>query len=212
MSLVQTGKQVICLLYPSRHTLWRTLLMFRIIAIAATVILIIPAFCIVNAQHIVNFKAAVLQFAEGEVFVDGIPIKLQDGVLIQVGKDQRLDTKKGRAELLLPFCTHLRLGENGSVRITGNRLNDMEMTLEGGTILIEIVDAPSDNRVRVRISESVVEMKVAGLYRLDSDSGELRVHSGEAKVVWKNRKVKVKNGWMVRFAAISERKEFETDT
>jgi hypothetical protein len=160
----------------------------------------------------VNIKAAALQCAEGEVFLDDIPVELQDGFLVQVEKGRRLDTKNGRAELLLPLNIYLRMGENGSVRITGNRFNDMEMTLERGACLIEVLDAPSGNRVRVRISESVVEMKVAGLYRLDSDSGELRVHSGEAMVTRKNKEQEVKSGRMIRLAVVSEPEKFETDT
>ena len=186
--------------------------MLRSIAIAAAAILMMPAFCVVHAQQIVNMKAAILQFAEGEVFLDGKSVEFHDGIRIEAGKGRRLDTKKGKAELLLPYHTYFRLGENSSLRVTEAQFNDMEITLERGDCLIEVLEAPSGNHIRVRISEGVVEIEKEGLYRLSHDSGDLRVHSGEAKAVWKNKKVKVKKGRMVRFAAMSKREKFETDT
>lgn len=39
--------------------------------------------------------AAVLQFAEGEVFLDGKPVEFQKGIIILVENSSRLDTKKG---------------------------------------------------------------------------------------------------------------------
>ncbi len=58
--------------------------MFMILAIAAAVILIIPAFCSVNAQQIVNIQSAALQFTEGEVLLDGKQVELHDGIPILV--------------------------------------------------------------------------------------------------------------------------------
>lgn len=186
--------------------------MLRITATAASAVLMIAAFCVASAQQIVNIKAAVLQFSEGEVFLDGKPVEFHDSIRIQVEKGRRLYTRKGNAELLLPFYTYFRLGENSSLRITGTRFNDMEITLERGSCLIEVLEAPSGNRIRVRVMDSVVAIENEGLYRLDSSPGELRVHSGEAKVTCKNRKVRVKSERMVSFAAAPEPKKFETDT
>ncbi|MBN2321861.1 MAG: hypothetical protein JXR49_22475 [Acidobacteria bacterium] len=185
--------------------------MLRSLATLTAVILIMPAFCVVKAQQIVNIKAALLQFIEGEVLLDANPVEFHDGIRIQVENDQRLDTKKGKVELLLPFYTYFRIGENSSLRITGTSFNDMEMTLEQGACLIEVLGAPSGNRIGVRISESVVAIEKEGLYRIDHGSGELRVHSGEAKVVWKNRKVKVQNGRMVHLAVMSKPEKFKMD-
>jgi hypothetical protein len=184
----------------------------RIPAIVAAVILMISTFRVVNGQQIVNIKAAVLQFAEVEVFLDGKPVEFHDGIRIQVGESRRLDTQKGKVELLLPFYTYLRLGENSTLRVTGTRFNDMEMTLERGSSLIEVVEAPSGNRIRIQIGESVVAIEKEGLYRIDSEPGALRVHRGEATVTFKNKKVNVKSERMVPLAAVSEPKQFETDT
>jgi len=185
--------------------------MFRIIATVAAVILMMPIFCAVNAQQFVDVKSAVLQYAEGEVFLDGRPVEIHDGIHILVEGGHRLETKKGRGEFLLPFYTYVRMGENSSLRITGTSFNDMETTLERGACLIEVLEAPSGNRIRVRILESVVEIEKEGLYRLDSDSGELRVHNGEVKVTWGKKKVKVKKDRMVPLAALSRPEKFETN-
>ena len=48
--------------------------MLRVPATAAAAILMIATFRVVNAQQIVNIKAAMLHFTEGEVFLGGAKI------------------------------------------------------------------------------------------------------------------------------------------
>jgi len=153
------------------------------------------------AAQMVSAKAGVVQYTEGNVFLDGKPLKPSQRSYSQMENGQSLRTSNGRAELLLSPNTYLRLGENGLLRIAQNQLEDTQLTLEQGCALIEVVEEIKGNRVRVHMAASSVEITKVGLYRLDSGSRELRVYGGEALAMKGNRTIAIKNGKMIRLDA-----------
>jgi hypothetical protein len=92
-----------------------------------------------------------------------------------------------------------------------NQLSDTRLALEQGSALIEVVQEIKGNRISVLVSKSVVEVEKAGLYRLDSGSGELRVYGGEAMVVKGDRKKAIKSGRMVYLSGDLASEKFDMD-
>ncbi len=140
-----------------------------------------------------SIQAGIVQFIEGETFMDGNIFQLaKDSIrLFQTG--QTLSTKQGRLELILASNTNLSLGENTSLRMEQSNSNGAILTLEKGSILIEVVRKHTDP-VRVRILNSTVEIRKPGLYRLDFRPCDLRVYRGTALVDNGSKQAQVKMG------------------
>ena len=139
-------------------------------AASAAIILIALVFAdSVPAQQFLGAKAGILQYMQGEVFLNGTLLRLPQGGYIQLENGQSLSTGQGYLELVLNSGAYLRLGKDGSLRMEQNRLDDMQFVLERGSALIEVVDK-TKGRIRVHLSTGFVEIMKAGLYRLDADS------------------------------------------
>lgn len=150
------------------------------------------------AQYVVSTNAGLIQYIDGNVFLEDRLLPTPPDPYLQIENGQSLRTEQGRAELLLSPYAYLRLGENGLLRMEQNKLEDTQLTLVQGAALIEIVRQIKGNRVRICFPTSVVEIKKAGLYRLDASSDELRVYGGAAQVANGNRKSTFGMGRMVR--------------
>jgi hypothetical protein len=143
------------------------------------------------AQYVVGVKAGIIQYCDGAVFLDGTRLPDSSNIYYQMENGQELRTAQGRAELLLAPNTYLRMGENAALRMDQNRLNDIRISLEQGSALLEVVKKIKLNPIRINFSSGVIEIQRSGLYRLDSGSRELQVNSGKAFVEYGHRKVKV---------------------
>lgn len=172
----------------------------RIARSLAMVFLLLTIAGAVSAQQVVSTTAGIIQCVEGDVFLEGkllqLP-RLPHGSYLQMENGQSLRTMQGRMELLLNSYIYLRLGENGLLRMEQNQLNDSQLALEQGSVLIEVVQELPGNRTRLRFSTGIVEIRKAGLYRLDAGSGEFRVYGGAALVTIGNRQKTIKTGRMV---------------
>lgn len=167
-------------------------------AASASIILIMLVFTdSVPAQQFLGAKAGILQHIQGEVFGDGNLLRLPRGGYIQLENGQSLSTRQGYLEMVLNSGAYLRLGQNSSLRMEQNRLDDTQVVLERGSALIEVVDK-TRGRIRMNLSTGFVEIMKAGLYRLDAGSGELRVYGGAAVVGSGNSKATIKSERMVR--------------
>jgi hypothetical protein len=166
---------------------WPALLILSILIIATAA----------SAQHILGTESGIIQFVQGEAFVDNAPLSLLPGDYPQMENGQSLRTEQGRVELLLAPSIYLRLGEKSLLRMEQNQLDDAHVALEHGSALIEAVRPIKENRLRIHFFKGVVEINKAGLYRLDASSGELRTYGGEVSVVSGNRQLTIKRNKMV---------------
>jgi hypothetical protein len=164
-------------------------------AILAGIALFLPSTSTaVTSQRIISAKAGNIQFVYGEVFLDGTPVTLRDGQFLQMESDQVLSTKEGYVEQILAPDACLRLGENASLRMRENKLDDIQIELTHGAAFIEIPRKLKASLIRVNVSNSVIEVKREGLYRIDADPSLLRVYGGEAVAGNDRKKVKIKKG------------------
>jgi hypothetical protein len=165
----------------------------------------------VPAQQFLGAKAGILQHIQGEVFLDGNLLQLPRGSYIQLEKGKSLSTGQGYLELVLNSDAYLRLGKDGLLRMEQNRLDDIQFVLERGSALIEVVDK-TKGRIRMSLSTGFVEIKKAGLYRLDAGPAELRVYGGAAVVANGNRKATIKSERMVRLDGDPASKKFDPNS
>ena len=154
-----------------------------------------------------SIKAGIVEVPEGDVFLDGNPLRLKDGVCV-MRTGQTLSTKQGRVELTLASNTNLSLGENASLRMEQSNPNGAKLTLEKGSILIEVVQKLADP-VRVRISNSTVEISKPGLYRLDSSPCDLRVYGGTALADNGSKQAQVKKERKIRLDGDASQSKFD---
>ena len=181
-------------------------------AVSAAVLLIMLVFTdSVPAQQFLGAKAGILQHIQGEVFLDGNLLQLPRGSYIQLEKGKSLSTGQGYLELVLNSGAYLRLGKDGLLRMEQNRLDDVQFVLARGSALIEVVDK-TEGRIRMSFSTGFVEIKKAGLYRLDADPAELRVYGGAAVVANGNRKATIKSERMVRLSGDPASKKFDPNS
>jgi hypothetical protein len=163
-----------------------------------------------TAQIVVNAKPGI-QHVQGVVFLDGKPLELAHDIFIQIRNSQVLSTKKGYVELIVGPTAYLRLGEDASLRMLNDRFDNIQVELNNGSTLIEIIDGMKVNPIIVHIAQRVIAIERTGLYRFDSVPGMLRTYGGEALIKNKNRSIHVKNGKMVFLDDKCVPKKFNTN-
>jgi hypothetical protein len=124
-----------------------------------------------RAQQVIAVKAGMIIYTEGEVFKDNETVQHAGKRFITLKDGQTLRTEMGRAELLLSPNVYLRVGENSTLRMERDLLDDTRLTLDSGSALIEVVQATKGNLIHVRCGASLIEIARTGLYRLDAGPG-----------------------------------------
>jgi hypothetical protein len=173
--------------------------------IARFIVRCLGLICFISGSHIlapaqrwIGAKAGVIECIQGEVFLDGTPILLRDNSYIQMENGQILSTKKGYAELILTSEVRLRLGEDASLQMQQNRITGIQMDLNQGSALVEILSTIKTDPIKIHISKSEIEIKKTGLYRLDSVPGQLRIYAGQALAKNEGKNIQIKSIRMVR--------------
>jgi hypothetical protein len=182
----------------------------RLIAPIIEIILIALGFtALASAQKAIGAKSGAIQFTTGEVFLDGTPIRLAKDDYIQIENSQNLQTTNGYVELVLAPAAYLWLGRHSSLRMRQNKLNDIQVEINQGSALVELLEKIKYFPINVYVSKSVVEMKKTGLYRLDAAPGELRVYRGVVLAKNGNKQRRITKGRMVNLDSESAPVRFD---
>ncbi len=137
---------------------------------------------IVAAQDVVSASAGVLHYFEGTVILDDKPIEHKAAVFPSLNNESTLKTEKGRAELMLTPGAYLRLDDNSAIRMVSNSLVKTRLDLTKGSAIVDTLNATAADALVLSYEGSEVRFPKPGIYRLDSDVGELQVYSGECTV------------------------------
>ena len=105
---------------------------------------------------------------------------------IEIKEGQTLKTGEGRAEVLLVPGSFLRMAEESSFRLTSNKLSDARLEMLTGGGLLEVSENMEDSKVTIVTRDATISVAKAGLYRIDSEPGRVRVYMGEALVSYGN--------------------------
>jgi len=175
----------------------------------AILFLIIFLFCPLGDKQSA-VEGGIVQVTEGEVFLDGNPLQLMKDDVGVMRKGQTLSTKQGRVELILA-STNLSLGKNTSLRMEQSEPKGAGLTLREGIILVEVLQKLT-GPIKVRISNSTVEINKQGLYRREFSPCHLLVYGGVALAVNGSNRAQIKKDRMVSLDGNLTQSKFDPKT
>jgi hypothetical protein len=183
--------------------------MFRTFPLALAAILITPGW----AQSVISAHSGVIHYEEGQVELDGKPVHHdpEKGLFGEIKIGQTLTVKDGQAEVLLTPGVFLRIADYSSIRMISNKLADTRIEVLSGSVIAEVGELLQNNGITLIFHGADVSLVKKGLYRIDSDSAQLRVYDGEARAITASQEaVTAKKGHSILFGEQLEAKSFNT--
>jgi hypothetical protein len=163
-------------------------------------------------SSVISARSGLIHYVEGQVYLGGQLVETKFGIFPEVKENQQLKTEEGRAEVLLTPGVFLRLGENSAFRMITNRLIDTRLEFLAGAAVVEADDIGRDNSVTVVYRDTTVHPIKKGVYRFDSEAGELRVYDGLAEVTAGDQTVEVREGHLIALDTLAVHKFDKTVT
>lgn len=135
------------------------------------------------AQMAISAKSGLVSYIEGRVLLGQEEVVLKmGGRLTEMKPEDTLKTEEGRAEVLLTPGVILRLGENSSIKMIANRLEDTRVELTTGTAVVEATEIDKAHAVTLLVGEAAVGLRKMALFGLDAENG-IKMFKGEAQVI-----------------------------
>jgi len=137
-----------------------------------------------TSPYLISAKAGGVNFVSGNVNVvrsSGISGVLLEGDEISVG-DRVTTDMTGKAEILLNPGSYLRIGGNTSFHFISTDLENLKLSLQSGSAILEVL-AADEFKVVVKLPHSALQLTRSGVFRLDvlSDgSAKLSTFKGKA--------------------------------
>jgi hypothetical protein len=135
------------------------------------------------AQMAISAKSGLVAHVEGRVLLGEQEVVLKSGGrLTEMKPEQSLKTEEGRAEVLLTPGVIVRLGENSSIKMIANRLEDTRVEITGGSVVVEATEIAKEHAVTLLVGQASVGLRKMALLTLDAQTG-VKVYKGEAQVI-----------------------------
>lgn len=135
------------------------------------------------AQMAISAKSGLVSYIEGRVLLGQEEVALKmGGRLTEIKPEQTLKTEEGRAEVLLTPGVVLRVGENSSIKMIANRLEDTRVELMSGTAVVEATEIDKAHAVTLLVGQAAIGLRKMALVSLDADTG-IKMYKGEAQVI-----------------------------
>ncbi|MGC9971279.1 MAG: hypothetical protein ABSE56_11895 [Bryobacteraceae bacterium] len=166
----------------------------------------------VLAQSVISAKSGQINYTDGIVFLEGKEVQSRGGLFPQMKASQELKTEDSRAELLLSPGVFLRVGENSSIKMLSDQLEDTRLELFRGSLIVEGDALVKGDAVTLVYKNAVVTLVKNGLYRLDSEPAQLRVYGGEALVEQGGQTVTVKKAYLLPLNGLMLVQKFDNKT
>jgi hypothetical protein len=160
-------------------------------------------------QQVISAHSGVIHFVEGTVTLDGQPVHPKFAEFPDVKNGQTLAAEDGRAEVLLTPGVILRIAENSSFQMISNSRSDTRLAVLSGSAIVEVGELLSSNAITVLYNDAHIELVKKGLYRIDSDPGQLRVYDGEARVTAASQTLLARKGREVLLGAVLDMNGFD---
>jgi hypothetical protein len=121
-----------------------------------------------------------------------------------------LETRDGRAEVLLTPGVFLRVGENSRVRMLKPSLIDTQLAIEAGESMIEVDEYVKESHLTISMRGGLTEIDKGGLYRFMAD-GEptVAVIDGKANVSFGDKHTSLNKGREVVLSDALQTREFD---
>ncbi len=146
-----------------------------------------------SAQSVISARSGLVNYFEGEVFLDGQPLASKPGIYAKLKPGSTLMTAEGRAEILLTPNTYFRIGEKSTMRMLSDSLSDTRVELMAGSASIDSANAPAGDFVKVIFKDSTIRILKPGRYRVDAEPAQFRVFEGEADVARDGKSTKIES-------------------
>lgn len=137
-----------------------------------------------SSLYIISAKAGAVNFVSGKVAVDRKNAK--SGYLVKgdnIDKGEKVRTGgEGKAEILLNPGSYVRLSENTDFKFDSTSLDDLQVSLNSGSAIFEVI-TDNDFNVVVKTPKSSYRLVKSGIYRVDAlsdGSGKVSVWKGKA--------------------------------
>lgn len=168
------------------------------------------------AQNVIGAKSGIINWVEGDVFLNDQPYVMQPSQFGEVKENMVLRAGEGRAEVLLPPGVFFRVAENSSFKMISNRLIDTRVELLKGSAIMEIDDLAKEATVTLVCKNGTISLNKPGIYRFDSEPARIKVFKGTADVALAGDQISVSAGKMLLLGgAVASAEKFdvaETDS
>jgi hypothetical protein len=151
------------------------------------------AVCLSAAYGAVARPGAV-NYTEGQVNLNGQAIDSQSPGSIEVAPGQVLETRDGRAEMLLTPGVYLRIGDDSAVRMVAPSITDTQVELLRGEANLEVDMLAPENHLSIIDNGAGIHILKNGIYSLTANPAMLRVYDGKAEAQVEDRAVEVGKG------------------
>ena len=123
-----------------------------------------------------------LNYVEGQASIGDQTLDSKSIGVAELGNGQTLETKNGKAEILLTPGVYLRLGSNSSAKMVSNSLTNTEVMVNSGEAMLEVDQLYKENNLRISQPGADTRIVKTGLYDFDAADHAVRVFDGKAVV------------------------------
>ena len=151
------------------------------------------------AQLVISAHSGLIDFWEGEIFLDDRSIEPSYGRFPRIANGSVLRTVQGRAEVLLGPSVLLWMGPQSAVSMLSDGLADTRIELLEGAFVVRLMDNPLADPAVLVFRDSQIRLWKPGAYRLDTASAQLRAMSGKIEITSKGSTALVGEGRLFSF-------------
>ena len=163
-------------------------------------------------QATVSALPGVINYIEGQVYWNGLPISQQDlGPRLHLNASDTLTTTNGKIEVLLNPGTFLRLGENAEIRMISPTLVDSQIEIIKGEAIVEVIQIVKGNQVRIVDAGASITLRNSGVYRITTQpEPAVSVYAGKAEADLNGFNKEAKKGHEILLTANLPEQRFDT--
>jgi hypothetical protein len=141
----------------------------RLSRLSAIAIILLAALVSVPAWGSSTALPGTLNYVEGQASSGTHVLDSHSVGSLQLQAGQTLETRNGRAEVLLTPGIFLRLDHNSSAKMVSSSLTNTEVELTSGRASVEVAEIHKENNVTIVAGGVPSQLVKDGLYAFDSD-------------------------------------------
>jgi hypothetical protein len=176
--------------------------------LAFAAFLAVPARGAVASPSETAFPGAI-NYIEGEANIGPQALTSKSVGQVELQPGQSLQTRNGRAEVLLTPGVFLRLGHHSSVKMVSPSLINTRVDVTSGEVTVEVDELHHQNNLMIGQNHSTSYLVHTGFYDFDPQQGYMRVLKGQAVVLRRDRHIRVNGGHQVNL--LSQNAKLKTE-
>lgn len=157
----------------------------------------LAAAALCSGQNVTPARSGTLHYVIGDVLLDDEAVVQKTSVYPLVKPGSLLQTRRGKAEVLLTPGVFLRLDENTAIRMLDADLAHTRVELVSGAAMLEADDPKMSVKnapVTVVAGDTEVQMVKHGLVEISLEAGQVKVYKGQVEVASGPSHITVKDG------------------